>query len=204
SVMVQSVAQLFGWLYDVLIGHSIIPDLVKGIGKWIGGTLVGFFADLPDQLVRAVGDIGRVMGGVGQAIITGIWSGVVSMYDWLKNALYGFFSSIMPDWVRQALGISSPSKVFAQIGGFTMLGMAKGMQQSAGEVMRTARSIAGQLSTAFNPDLSASVNPAAAAVGGQGRSGGVVVNVTAINPVAEPSSQTINRGLQLAGAMGVV
>ncbi|MGN9844866.1 hypothetical protein ACTMTI_42735 [Nonomuraea sp. H19] len=155
--MVQSVAELFGWLYDVLIGHSIIPDLVTGIGRWIGGTLVAFFADLPGQLMRAVGDIGAVMSGVSQAVMTGIWSGVVSMYDWLKNALYGFFSSIMPDWVRQALGISSPSKVFAQIGGFTMLGMAQGMQASAGEVMRTARSIAGQLTTAFNPDLSASV-----------------------------------------------
>jgi hypothetical protein len=94
--------------------------------------------------------------------------------------------------------------VFAQIGGFTMLGMAQGMQGSAGEVLRTARSIAGQLTAAFAPDLSASVSPGAAAGGGLGRSGGVVINLTSINPQAEPSSQTINRGLQLAGAMGVV
>ncbi len=136
--------------------------------------------------------------------MTGIWTGVQSMYDWLKNALYGFFSSIMPDWVRQALGISSPSRVFAEIGGYTMLGMAQGMQKSAGQVMRTARNIAGQLTTAFNPDLSGSLRPTAAAVGRQGQSGGVVINQTVINPVAEPGSQTINRGLQLAGAMGVV
>lgn len=33
---VQSVGDKFKWLYDAVVGHSYIPDMVLGIGQWMG------------------------------------------------------------------------------------------------------------------------------------------------------------------------
>jgi hypothetical protein len=45
----------FKWLYDVLIGHSIVPDLVNGIVRW--------FAQLPGRVIGAIASLpGRVAG----------------------------------------------------------------------------------------------------------------------------------------------
>ncbi|TMR91461.1 hypothetical protein [Nonomuraea basaltis] len=116
------------------------------------------------------------------------------------------FRSIMPDWVRQALGIASPSTVFAQIGQFTMLGMAQGMQATARTVLATASRIAGDLERSFRPELTANIGSTGRAVtgAGPGRTGGVNIQVTTINPAAETTSETVNRGLAYAGMLGVL
>jgi hypothetical protein len=120
--------------------------------------------------------------------------------------IWGFFRNILPDWVRAAMGISSPSTLFAEIGQFTMLGLAEGMQTSARTVLATASRIAGDLERSFRPDLTASLGMTGVAVtGGHAPAGGPVnIQVTTINPVAEPTSETVNRTLAYAGMLGVV
>jgi hypothetical protein len=120
--------------------------------------------------------------------------------------IWGFFRNILPDWVRQAMGIASPSTVFAEIGQFTMLGLAQGMQSSARAVPATASRIAGDLERSFRPDLTVEFGTTGRTVtGAQARVGGSVNSqVTAINPVAEPTSETANKGLAYAGMLGVL
>jgi len=47
--IVEGIVAPFKWLYDVLVGHSIIPDLVFGIVK--------FFAMLPIRILEALGEL---------------------------------------------------------------------------------------------------------------------------------------------------
>lgn len=50
SGFVEGIVDFFKWLYDVLVGHSIIPDLVKAIIQW--------FAGLPAAVWNALKDLG--------------------------------------------------------------------------------------------------------------------------------------------------
>lgn len=49
SGFVEGVVGFFQGMYDQLVGHSIIPDMINGIVKW--------FSDLPQKLVGALGGL---------------------------------------------------------------------------------------------------------------------------------------------------
>lgn len=63
--LVKGISGLFSWLYDVLIGHSIIPDLINGIIDWfwklpgnvmkaITSTFTDAFSSLPQLFINAL------------------------------------------------------------------------------------------------------------------------------------------------------
>lgn len=52
--IINGIVSLFQWLYDVLVGNSIIPDLVNGIIDWFAklpGEVLGAIAGLPGMVV---------------------------------------------------------------------------------------------------------------------------------------------------------
>ncbi len=61
---------------------------------------------------------------VGVNIVKGLWNGMQNMAGWLKDRVTGFFKNLIPDWAEKALGIASPSKVFAGIGKNIISGLA--------------------------------------------------------------------------------
>ena len=79
--------------------------------------------EFKDKVVGFVGDIisaylsipGKML-EVGANIVKGLWNGMQNMASWLKDKVTGFFKNLIPSWAEKALGISSPSKVFASIG----------------------------------------------------------------------------------------
>jgi hypothetical protein len=79
--------------------------------------------EFKDKVVDFVGDIiqaylsipGKML-QVGKDIVMGLWNGMQNMAGWLKDKVTGFFKNLIPSWAEKALGISSPSKVFAGIG----------------------------------------------------------------------------------------
>jgi phage-related protein len=106
SVGLQAIVGVFQWLFDILLGHSIIPDIVNGIARWFGalpGMVIGFFtnmangaatvaAGLLSYLSQIPGAIGRIFGGAGSLlynagrnIVIGLWNGVVSLWNWLVS-----------------------------------------------------------------------------------------------------------------------
>lgn len=64
--------------------------------------------------------------GIGMMIIKGIESGLdaltMGLYTKIKNIAFG-----MADSAKAAFGINSPSRVFAEIGGYTMAGLENGL-----------------------------------------------------------------------------
>lgn len=62
---------------------------------------------------------------VGKEIVRGVWDGIVGLKDWLFGKVDGFFGGLVGD-VKKTLGIASPSKVFAEIGGNTAEGFGIG------------------------------------------------------------------------------
>jgi len=100
---------------------------------------------------------------VGQAIVTGVWNGIVARQAWFTAQVRNFFLRII-NAVKSALGISSPSKVFAGIGESMVAGLARGWSESIEgmkrDMQRTIREMSGMsLSLAGAPSLAGNLTP---------------------------------------------
>jgi len=80
-------------------------DKIKEKAASIVNAIKNLFDDLPGKMAT-----------IGKNIVSGLWNGMQSMVSWLRDRVTGFFKNLIPDWAEKALGISSPSKVFAGIG----------------------------------------------------------------------------------------
>jgi phage-related protein len=100
---------------------SNIPKLVKVIPQ-IVKSIVNGFVSLMGQIT-----------GIGKNIVNGIWQGIQSMVSWFTSKVEGFFSGIVNS-VKNALGIHSPSKVFASIGGYMAEGLGEGWDDKFSDV----------------------------------------------------------------------
>lgn len=90
-------------------------DFMKDVGKF-AGSILDFFLDIPKNMLN-----------IGKNIVEGLWNGISGMVTWFRDKILGFFGNLLPGWVKDALGIKSPSKVFESIGQNIAQGTAKGL-----------------------------------------------------------------------------
>lgn len=64
---------------------------------------------------------------VGSNIVNGIWKGISDGWDWLKKKVKEVADSLLSA-AKDALGIESPSKEFAEVGEYVVKGMGKGLE----------------------------------------------------------------------------
>lgn len=88
--------------------------------KELKDKVVGFIGDIIDMYL----ELPKRMLGVGEDIVRGLWNGMTKMANWLREKVTGFFKNLLPSWAEKALGISSPSKVFADVGKNIISGLA--------------------------------------------------------------------------------
>lgn len=136
DLLISCVLELVDTIVDKLIEN--LPTLVDGGIKLIVALAGGLIEALPQlaakvpQIIQTI--VKSLISGipdilsVGKDLIRGLWDGISSMGDWLWGCVKGLFSGVI-DGVKNLLGIHSPSKVFAGIGGF----MAKGLGDGFGE-----------------------------------------------------------------------
>lgn len=90
QTLVNSVIAFFTTLYDVLVGHSIVPDLIKAVIRWFG-KLLGAPITSTNTLVNIVTTLFGAMsgGGLGAVIslVTGTRSNFASLPNKVSNAL---------------------------------------------------------------------------------------------------------------------
>ena len=124
-------------LIDVVVNKLIenLPKLIDGGIRLIIALGIGLIEAIP-QLVGKIPEIitaiieGFASGAsrildIGKNIVEGVWQGIKNAAKWLKDKIFGFFDGIIGG-VKDFLGISSPSKVFAGIGGFMAEGLGEG------------------------------------------------------------------------------
>ena len=124
-------------LIDVVVDKLIenLPKLIEGgikltlaLASGIIKAIPQLVAKLPQlitSVIRGLNDGFRNIGEIGKNIVIGIWNGIAKMGDWLWDQVSSFFSGIV-NGVKKLLGIASPSKVFAGIGGFMAEGLGEG------------------------------------------------------------------------------
>lgn len=128
------------WLVSKLLGHkttlgAAIFDLVEII-KAKFGEMVAWLGTLPGRFMAA-----------GAAIVDGIMGGISSRWEALKSLVTGLADSTV-GWLKDKLGIRSPSRVFAEIGGYTMEGFEQGILSAQGGPLAALMDTAKRLTAA--------------------------------------------------------
>lgn len=121
----------------ILAGPQIIVSLITGII----GAIPELIAAVP-RIIAAIADTIRNYdwGGIGKNIVRGLKNGIAGMWgnikSWFSDKVNGLVSG-----VKKILGIASPSKVFAGIGGFMAEGLGEGFDDQFKSVKKDIENI---------------------------------------------------------------
>lgn len=151
---VQQMIAPFVWLYNYLIGASLIPDLVNGIVAW--------FARLPGMIAGALGDIsGRFvtwLAGVPQKIqnAVGLVAGAFAGLAGKAITRAGNIASAFAQWVA---GLPAKARAIAT-------SVAAGFVNLAGKIIAKAGSLASRFASWVSSLAGKARSTAASIVGG--------------------------------------
>lgn len=114
----------------ILAAPQIIVSLITGIV----GAIPELIAAVP-RIIAAIADTIRNYdwGSIGRNIVQGLKDGIAGMWDNIKNWFNDKVNSLVGG-VKRILGIRSPSKVFAGIGGFMAEGLGEGFSDEFASV----------------------------------------------------------------------
>lgn len=109
-----------------------------------------------NSIVNGLSSLPSKMAEIGSNIVSGIWNGISSGWNWLTNKVSNLANSLL-DAAKDALGINSPSKEFAdEVGRWIMPGVGKGLDKSMPATLKDMRAKAGELVSAMRAEMSAS------------------------------------------------
>lgn len=124
-------------MVDVIVNKLIenLPKLIDGGIRLIAALAKGLIRAIPNLVSKIPQIISSIVKGlisgipaifdVGKNIVEGLWHGIKNMGSWFTGKVKGFFGGIVGG-IKDFLGIHSPSKVFAGIGGFMAEGLGDG------------------------------------------------------------------------------
>lgn len=124
-----------------------LPEIIMAGPKIIAALATGLIEAIPDivmvipQLIRSIVDtfLSFDWGSIGKNIVDGIKNGFVNMWNSFKQTVENVFTGLV-DGVKSFLGIASPSKVFAGIGGYMAEGLGQGFDKKFSNVKRGIQS----------------------------------------------------------------
>lgn len=135
---------------------ALWAELTAGFSGGIGGIIATLLNFSPLGLfyrafAGVLGYFGIELPGkfseFGGMLIDGLVGGITAGLGKIKAAIIGAGSAAI-GWFKEKLGIHSPSRVFAQLGGFTMAGLGQGLAKGEGAVLKQVASTAKQLTAA--------------------------------------------------------
>ena len=161
---------------------STVEDVINGIRDFVNTAqekfgefkdvvdqkiedVIGFFRDLPENIVNALGDLGSTLWNAGGDLIQGLIDGIMGAPASIGNALIDTVGNGI-DNLKGFLGIASPSKLFKKLGNYTMEGMALGIEEDADSAVKAMHSAAERVYGAADGTATIGVNAAPMAAGG--------------------------------------
>ena len=169
GTLLQAAVDLFVAIVNAI--PVILPGLIGNVGNLIGtvvsnlptfiGMLLGAAVTLFTAIVTAVpqiigsllGAVGNLLnqaknaitsfdlGSAGRAFIQGFVNGVSGLAGWVVDQVCGVFNGVVGA-VKALLGIHSPSRVMAGLGGYTVDGFVVGIAGGKRDVYRAAQDLA--------------------------------------------------------------
>lgn len=150
--LIKALPELIAAIPNLILGivQGIIdnlPEIIMAGPKIIAALATGLIEAIPDivmvipQLIRSIVDtfLSFDWGSIGKNIVEGIKNGFVNMWNSFKQTVENVFMGLV-DGVKSFLGIASPSKVFAGIGGYMAEGLGQGFDKEFSNVKRGIQS----------------------------------------------------------------
>lgn len=131
--VIEGIVQWFTWLFNVLVGNSIIPDLVREIARWWQwgvdqvNRIVQWFTNLPRMFAEWFGNVVRE---------------AVNKINELLNVIRQ-----LPQWILNAIG--NIGELLRQSGRNLMQGFINGLWDMYNQVMSTVGDILERIRAAF-------------------------------------------------------
>ena len=156
SVLVQQMPMIIQTLASALVslggtlistGAELISNVASGIASafsTLWSNVVSWARKIPESIKKGVGNLRSI----GLNMIEGLWKGIKEKFDSVIQRVKDLAAKL-PDAVKKVLGISSPSKVFAEVGKWIPEGLALGIESNLGSVQNAADAMAG--ATAITP-----------------------------------------------------
>ena len=114
SAFTKATQAITGWW-----NNDVVPFFTDTIPQFFTVDLPTFFKGLPDTFKT-----------IGENIVNGVWDGITGAWDWLKTTISGWCDNFVQGF-KDALGIHSPSKVFADIGKNIVAGLTSVLNVNA-------------------------------------------------------------------------
>lgn len=125
--------------------YSTVAGVVGNIWNAVTGTfnaVVNFMGGIGGRILGVLGNLGGLLYNSGRAMIQGLLNGAGS----LLSSIGQFFLDKLPGWIqgpfKKALGIRSPSRVFAGYGANITQGLANGIENTSSTVTKAVGNLA--------------------------------------------------------------
>lgn len=143
--LVAAIPNLIIALVEGILDH--LDEIILAGVKVTGALIKGFIKAIPDIIMAIPRVISSIVDtfldfdwlGLGKNIVEGIIDGFVEMWNDFKNTVHDAVTGVV-DEVKDILGIASPSKVFAGIGGYMAEGLGQGFDKEFSSVKRGIQS----------------------------------------------------------------
>ncbi|WP_030168924.1 hypothetical protein [Streptomyces sp. NRRL S-813] len=140
TAAVDWIVDKFQMLYDKLVGHSIIPDLVNAIISWFTGLWTKtkqLFTDLKNWIVNTWNSLWSNVRSKWDSFWGGLKSAVSGAWNWVKSSVSSLRTAISSTWSGLWNSVSSKvSSIFSTING--KINSFKSGMQSAFSRLRDA------------------------------------------------------------------
>lgn len=133
--------------------YDAVKPTINRVQSWIDDLITKVKRDIPQFVTAAKDTVNPIVGEmktIGENIVAGLWQGIESKSGWFYKNLSNFTSRIVKQ-VKSELQISSPSKVFSEIGMFTASGFIVGLQSMSTNVERAIDNVFG-IDSLLTPD----------------------------------------------------
>jgi len=144
SGLIDALPKLINRLPEII--NAIVKGLVDGIPK-----ILQFIPQLYTSLADIVTKTNWMQMGID--IVTGLWNGINSLTDWIREKVTGFVKGI-GDTIKNFFGIESPSTLMAEYGKYIDEGLAQGIENNANKPLNAMSAIASSISDTVTGSIS--------------------------------------------------
>lgn len=136
GTVVSNLPTFIGMLLGAAV--TLFTAIVTAVPQIIG-SLLGAVGNLLNQAKNAITSFD--LGSAGRAFIQGFVNGVTGLASWVVDRVCGVFNGVVGA-VKALLGIHSPSRVMAGLGGYTVDGFVVGIAGGKKDVYKAAQDLA--------------------------------------------------------------
>lgn len=142
TVVLAALAELGSMLAELAVRAML--RFAAAIGQNVS-RIVQHFRELPGKIVAAVGDLALLLYGTGYNLVKGFAEGIGDALSLVTDAV-GVLGSVAQLGLEHVLEINSPSRVFEQLGRYTVQGFVRGIDRTAADARAAVGAMAGSLS----------------------------------------------------------